>query len=203
MFDFCFFLAVFSDLAYTHTPRIGRKRLLHLIETTLIKGGGGLSVEKIKFPPDVRRAVEEYGDSLYRLCTVMLQNRDDAQDAVQESFLRYITKAPDFKNQEHEKAWLIRVASNVCKDMLRYRRHSSLLSLDEIRTVSTSEDNAQILGMLMMLEEKYRAVIHLHYVEGYATDEISSMLGISSAAVRKRLQRGREKLREIYEKEAM
>ncbi len=151
----------------------------------------------------MRRAVEEYGNSLYRLCTVMLQNREDAQDAVQECFLRYITKAPDFKNSEHEKAWLIRVASNICKDMLRYRRHSSYISLDEIRNLSTSEDNAQILGMLMMLEEKYRAVIHLHYVEGYGTQEISDILGISSAAVRKRLQRGREKLREIYEKEAI
>ena len=162
-----------------------------------------MSAEKIKFPPDVGRAVEEYGDSLYRLCTVMMQNREDAQDAVQESFLRYITKAPDFKNQEHEKAWLIRVASNVCKDMLRYRKHTSLLSLDEIRTVSTSEDNAQILGMLMMLEEKYKTVLHLHYIEGYGTQEISSVLGVSNAAVKKRLQRGREKLREIYEKEAI
>ena len=162
-----------------------------------------MSAEKIKIPPDARRAVEEYGNSLYRLCTVMLQNREDAQDAVQECFLRYITKAPEFKDSEHEKAWLIRVATNVCKDMLRYRKHASLLSLDEIKAVSTSEDNAQILGMLMMLEEKYRAVIHLHYVEGYGTEEISDMLSISSAAVRKRLQRGREKLREIYEKEAM
>ncbi len=159
--------------------------------------------KKIKFPPDPKRAVDEYGNSLYRLCTVMLQNREDAQDAVQECFLRYITKAPDFKNQEHEKAWLIRVASNICKDMLRYRKHSSLISLDEIRNISSSEDNAQILGLLLLLEEKYRAVIHLHYVEGYGTDEISSALGISPAAVRKRLQRGREKLREIYEKEAM
>lgn len=162
-----------------------------------------MSAEKIKFPPDARRAVEKYGNSLYRLCTVMLQNREDAQDAVQECFLRYITKAPDFKDSEHEKAWLIRVASNVCKDMLRYRRHTSFLSLDEIRTVSTSEDNAQILGLLMVLDEKYRAVIHLHYVEGYGVSEISSALGISSSAVKKRLQRGREKLRELYEKEAI
>ena len=162
-----------------------------------------MSAEKIKFPPDARRAVEEYGNSLYRLCTVMLKNREDAQDAVQESFLRYMTKAPVFDNPDHEKAWLIRVASNICKDMLRYRRHSSLLNLDEIRTVSTSEDNAQILGLLMMLDEKYRAVIHLHYVEGYGVSEISSALGISSSAVKKRLQRGREKLRELYEKEAI
>lgn len=156
-----------------------------------------------KFPPDAERAVEEYGNSLYRLCAVMLRNREDAQDAVQECFLRYITKAPDFADAEHEKAWLIRVATNLCKDMLRWRKHSSYLSLDEIRNLGASEDNAQILGLLVSLEEKYRVIIHLHYVEGYKTEELSAMLGISSAAVRKRLQRGRDMLRELYEKEAM
>lgn len=157
----------------------------------------------VKIPPDARRAVEEYGNSLYRLCTVMLQNREDAKDAVQECFLRYMTKAPEFSDYEHEKAWLIRVATNICRDMLRWRKHSSFLSLDEIRNISTSEDNAQILGLLVSLEEKYRVIIHLHYVEGYKTDEISVMLGISSAAVRKRLQRGRDMLRELYEREAI
>lgn len=159
--------------------------------------------DKIKIPPDARRAVEEYGNSLYSLCTVMLQNREDAKDAVQECFLKYITKAPDFSDSEHEKAWLIRVAANICKDMLRWRKHSSFLSIDEIRNIGVSEDNAQILGLLVSLEEKYRVVIHLHYVEGYKTDEISAMLGISPTAVRKRLQRGRDMLRELCEKEAI
>lgn len=156
-----------------------------------------------KIPPDANRAVEEYGNSLYRLCTVMLKNREDAQDAVQDCFLRYITKAPDFTDYEHEKAWLIRVATNVCKDMLRFRKHESFISLDEIRNLSSDENNAQILGLLVSLEEKYRVIIHLHYVEGYSADEISAMLGISSANARKRLQRGRDMLRELYEKEAM
>ena len=157
----------------------------------------------VKFPPDPERAVEIYGNSLYRLCSVMTGNKEDAQDAVQECFLRYITKAPDFRDEEHEKAWLVRVSANICKDILRKRKHQSFLSLDDIKNLAVSEDNAQILGMLGLLEEKYRAVIHLHYVEGYGTNEISDMLGITSAAVKKRLQRGREKLREIYEKEAI
>ncbi len=156
-----------------------------------------------KFSPDANRAVENYGNSLYRLCMVMLKNREDAQDAVQESFLRYITKAPDFNDYEHEKAWLIRVATNVCKDMLRFRKHESFISLDEIKNLSSDENNAQILGLLVSLDEKYRIIIHLHYVEGYSTDEISATLGISSANARKRLQRGRDMLRELYEKEAM
>lgn len=155
-----------------------------------------------KIPPDAERALEEYGNSLYRLCSVMTGNREDAQDAVQDCFLRYMTKAPDFNDSEHEKAWLIRVASNICHDILRSRKRASFVSLDEIRNLGASEDNAQILGLLMTLEEKYRIVMHLHYVEGYKTDELSALLGISSAAVKKRLQRGREALREIYEKEA-
>ena len=132
----------------------------------------------------------------------MTGNREDAQDAVQDCFLRYITKAPDFNSTDHEKAWLIRVATNICHDILRSRKRVSFVSLDEICNLGTSEDNAQILGLLMSLEEKYRIVMHLHYVEGYRTEEISSLLGISSAAVKKRLQRGRDALREIYEKEA-
>ena len=154
-----------------------------------------------KFPPDAERAVEEYGNSLYRLCLVMLRCREDAQDAVQECFLRYMTKAPDFADAEHEKAWLIRVSANICKDILRKRKHQSFLTLDGIKNLAVSKDNAQILGLLVSLDEKYRIIIHLHYVEGYKTDEISSMLDISRAAVKKRLQRGREMLREIYDKE--
>ena len=156
----------------------------------------------VKFTPDPERAVEIYGNSLYRLCSVMTGNKEDAQDAVQECFLRYITKAPDFRDEEHEKAWLIRVSANICKDILRKRKHQSFLSLDDIKNLAVSEDNAQILEILVSLEEKYRIVIHLHYVEGYTAREIASMLGITEAAVKKRLQRGRDALREIYEKEA-
>lgn len=159
-------------------------------------------MRKEKLIPDAQRAVNKYGNSLYRLCSVMTGNREDADDAVQESFLKYVEKAPDFNDSEHEKAWLIRVASNICKDILRKRKHQSYISLDEIRNLGISEDNAQILEMLVSLEEKYRIVIHLHYVEGYTAREIASMLGITEAAVKKRLQRGRDALREIYEKEA-
>ncbi len=155
----------------------------------------------IKFQPDPERAVEIYGNSLYRLCSVMTGNKEDAQDAVQECFLRYITKAPDFRDEEHEKAWLIRVAANICRDILRKRKHQSFLSLDDIRNLAVSEDNAQILGLLVSLDEKYRIIIHLHYVEGFKTDEISTMLDISRAAAKMGLQRGREMLREIYDKE--
>ena len=145
--------------------------------------------------------VHTYGNMLFRLCLVTLGNASDAEDAVQETLIKYLQKAPAFENTEHEKAWLIRVSANICKDILRKRKHQSFLSLDDIKNLAVSEDNAQILGLLVSLDEKYRIIIHLHYVEGYKTDEISSMLDISRAAVKKRLQRGREMLREIYDKE--
>lgn len=157
--------------------------------------------EIIKLHGDVEAAIEKHGDSLMSLCSVMLRNREDAKDAVQECFLKYIQKAPEFTSEEHEKAWLIRVAANICKDMLRLSKRRSLFSLEEVSDIAADENDAQILSLLMMLDEKYRAVMHLHYVEEYKINEISRLLGITEAAVKKRLQRGREALRELYEKE--
>ena len=150
----------------------------------------------------IKGLVNKHSNMIFRICYGILCNKDDAEDAMQDTFLKYLTKAPKFECDEHEKAWLIRVATNICKDMLRQRKHREFLSLDEIRGLCTSEDNAQILEMLVSLEEKYRIVIHLHYVEGYKVEELSAMLGITQAAAKKRLQRGREALKELYEKEA-
>ena len=142
-----------------------------------------------------------YGDSLYRLATVLLRDPEQAKDAVQDCFLRYIRKAPSFQDGEHEKAWLIRVTTNVCNDYLRARKRQSTLSLEAVQDRGVSEDHAQILGALASLELPYRSVLHLHYVEGYSVAEIAQMLKLTQAAVKKRLQRGRELLRQAYEGE--
>ena len=78
------------------------------------------------WPADgIENIVRTYGNTLYRLCFVMLGNESDAEDAVQESFIKYLQKAPSFENTEHEKAWLITVATNQCKDILRFRKAST------------------------------------------------------------------------------
>lgn len=148
--------------------------------------------------PDAERAVTLYGDSLYRLATVLLRDPEQAKDAVQDCFLRYIQRAPSFRDGEHEKAWLIRVMTNECKDLLRFRRRQSFLSLDEIQGLGVAEDHAQILGALAGLALPYRSVLHLHYVEGYSVAEVAALLHLTQAAVKKRLQRGRELLRQAY-----
>lgn len=156
--------------------------------------------------------VETYGDMLFRLCLVMLKNRADAEDAVQNTFLKYIRKPPSLEGPEHEKAWLIRVAANECRDMLRYgARHShmdidilqDMVSLGDTASQNDISESRDIVRALMDVPEKFRIVLILHYAEGYTTGEIAHIIGRSASAVKMRLKKGRELLEEIYRKEYM
>lgn len=149
----------------------------------------------------IEEIVEVYADMLFRLCFTILRNSEDAEDAVSETLIKYLTKAPVFMEEEHRKAWLLRVASNTCRDMLRAGRYRDHLDLDEIRNYAPHQPESDILEAVFRLPEKYRTVIHLHYIEGYPSAEIAEILSISPAAVRKRLQYGREKLKLEYEKD--
>jgi RNA polymerase sigma-70 factor (ECF subfamily) len=145
--------------------------------------------------------VGRYADPLFRLCYTILRNSADAEDAVSETLMKYLTKAPAFLEEEHRKAWLIRVASNICKDMLRANRYREHLDLNEVCLFAPDPSDSGILETVLCLPEKYRTVIYLYYVEGYTSKEIADILSISPAAVRKRLQYGRKKLRLEYGKE--
>ena len=150
---------------------------------------------------DIERVVTTYGTPVFRLCLMMLGRQMDAEDAVSETLIRYMNKAPAFQSPAQEKAWLCTVAANICRDMLRKRRR--LVSLEETELsgyARTMEDKA-ILDALKSLPEKYRAVLCLHYVEGYKTDEIAQILRIRPGTVRKRLQYARRLLKLEYEQE--
>mgnify|MGYP001769764871 CR=1 FL=1 len=148
----------------------------------------------------IELAVEKYSKMLFRICVVILCNADDAEDAVQETFLRYITKAPAFSSSEHEKAWLIKVATNICKNMTRFRLGHVALSLDEIIDIGVNEKDIDVFQLIMDLPAKYKIVMDLYYIEGYRVSEISSIIGVSSDAVRKRLQYGRNLLKLEFER---
>ena len=151
----------------------------------------------------VREAVEEYGDMLYMICLVMLRNTADAEDAVQDTFIRFMQKSPVFQGEEHEKAWLIKVASNVCKDMLRQRDNVTELDEATMNTIADSENDTHILEALMQIPEKFRIVLTLHYIEGYKVDEIAQIIKKTSSAVKMRLSKGRKLLEDKYRKEYM
>ena len=150
---------------------------------------------------DLETLVQTYADSLYRLCFSILGNRADAEDAVSDVIVRYMTKAAVFTDENHRKAWLLRTAVNRSRDMLRFRKRRNHLELDNLRDCCVPEEDTGILEDLFSLPEKYRTVLHLYYVEGYRTGEIAALLELTPAAVRKRLQIGREKLRLVYEQE--
>jgi RNA polymerase sigma-70 factor (ECF subfamily) len=145
---------------------------------------------------NVREALDEYGDMLYRICLVMLRNTADAEDAVEETFIKYMLSSPQFNDDEHEKAWLITVAANKCRDMLRSRKRHITESDDILRNYSIDRESTGVLEALMEVPEKYRIVLTLHYIEGYKVDEIAEMIGKTSSAVKMRLAKGRELLKE-------
>ena len=153
---------------------------------------------------DLEQVMETYGNMLFRICLVMLGNGCDAEDALQEVFIKYYSKAPAFTEEEHKKAWLITVASNQCRDMLRYRNRHPLAEDTDIYAYKTNDsENSGILDALMTLPEKFRLVLVLHYVEEYPVQDIARMIGKTPSAVKMRLQKGRKLLKEAYGKEYM
>lgn len=143
----------------------------------------------------IEQMVLEYSSMLYRICVVMLGNEADAQDAVQDTFCRYLERAGDFTDKEYEKAWLIKVAQNRCRDMQRFRLRHPQVDIAEITAGYEDPEYSDVLTELISLPLTIKSVVYLHYIEGYKVAEISKLLGISVNAVKKRLQRGREMLR--------
>lgn len=158
-------------------------------------------MDNLSFRPsdnDVENVVKTYSNMLFKLCFTILRSSTDAEDAVSDTVLKYMTEAPEFTGEEHRKAWLIRVATNISKNMIKFYKRRNHLNLDDIADFCKTEESAGIVNDVLMLPVKYRTVIHLYYIEGYKTNEIADILSISPEAVRKRLQYGREKLKVEY-----
>lgn len=149
----------------------------------------------------VESILQKYGNLLFRICLVMLKDPDDAEDAVQDTLLQYLQKAPVFDSSEHEKAWLIRVASNKCRDHLRFFFHHQHCPLSEVQAQVSNPEDSAILEALMTIPEKFRIVMVLYYVEEYRIAEIADIIHKSDSAVKMRLQKGRRLLEEVYRRE--
>lgn len=141
-------------------------------------------------------AVRTYADALYRLAYTQLRSRADAEDVVQEVFLRYLRRAPVFASAEHERAWLMRVTVNRCRDLLRSPWVRRRDELPEDLPAEGADEASELLAAVLALPAKYRAPIHLYYYEGYAIREIADLLGCRPATVGTRLARGRHLLRQ-------
>lgn len=150
---------------------------------------------KRKSEPEVSRILQTYGDMLYRTTYLLLGNPHDVQDVLQEVLLRYMEKAPAFSSQDHEKAWLLRVASNCCKDCLRFRKRHTYTDLEQLQEYLPAPEKQHFIQELYALPAKWKTVLLLYYFEGYTVKEIAKIIGLTENAVKKRLQRAREALK--------
>ncbi len=144
-------------------------------------------------PVDWEELVVQNENRLYRAALAILGHPQEAEDAVQDTFVRYLERAP--QNLEYPAAWLLRVLVNGCKSRLRlaWRRVDPLPD-----TLSApGPEEYQELEELFSLPPEDRAVIHLYYYEGYSTEEIARILGCRPGTVRSRLSRARDKLRKL------
>lgn len=147
---------------------------------------------------DVTKTIQQYSDTVKRLCLVHLKNYEDTQDIFQNVFFKYACCDTYFESEEHKKAWLIRVTINACKDLLKSFFHSHTMPLDSLAELSYTieEDNKDVLQQVLKLPEKYRRVIYLHYYEGYTAVEISKLINKNVNTIYTLLKRGKEMLKE-------
>lgn len=142
----------------------------------------------------------EYGDMVLRTAYAMVKNRADAEDVLQDVFLSLVRTKPVFESAEHQKAWLLRVTMNRCKSFLRSAWQQRTQGLDEAfpDTRFTPRENEVAMAMAQ-LPLKYRQVLYLYYVEGYAAAEIGRLLKRPQGTVLSQMARGRKLLKEILE----
>lgn len=150
----------------------------------------------------IRRVVEEYSPMLLRLAMTRSLSTADAEDAVQEVYLRLLATKPRFRDGDHERAWLVRATIHRASDIRKAAANRSL-PLEEAEAVSAPEadNDSPILSAVQALPEKYSSVIHLYYYEGYTIKEIAKLLGLPAPTVGTRLSRGREKLRALLKED--
>ena len=158
------------------------------------------------YVPMERDPIEElydrYAAMLYRLALSELKNREDAEDAVQAVLKKYVLAPHLFFSREHEKAWMLRVTMNQCRDMLRRRQQRYAVPLDEAADVGVQDAHSEVLDVLEKLPEEYRVPLTLYYFEDCKVEEIARALGLGPSAVKMRLKRGREMMKKELEGES-
>jgi len=157
------------------------------------------------FPTDADFEVfyERHWKYVYRLCFSYMKNPSDAEDCVEDAFVRALSRDLPFEDEVHERKWLTVTAINICKDKLKSAAYRSTVSMEEDSVPEPAseepEDYSDVLEAVLALPEKYKDVVWLFYYDGYQTDEIASMLGRPASTVRNQLRDARVILKKTIE----
>ena len=153
---------------------------------------------------DYEKIVEENINFVYRAAVCYCKSTRDAEDIVQNTFLKLLQSGQEFQDKEHTRKWLVRVAVNECKNMWKSYWNRNVIPLETLeyeKEAVHTEEQRELLQAVMGLAPKYRIVIHLYYYEGYHVKEIADMLHLSESNVQIRLMRARKKLKEYFKEE--
>ena len=148
---------------------------------------------------DIVRIVETYSDTLLRIALNRVRSVPAAEDIVQGVFERLMRRRPIFESGEHEKAWLIRTAVNLCLSDLRTRSRRGEGPLDENVAEEYGEDTSDVLEAVQTLPVQDRYAVYLYYYEGYGVKDIGKLLKEPEGTISSRLSRARKKLRALLE----
>lgn len=150
---------------------------------------------------DIKEVYDRQSRTIYHLAMTYLKNTADAEDVVQNVFVNYIKKKPEFKNQEHEKAWFIVATKNYCKNMLK-NFWKTKVDMGEIPEKNYEEkEDSLLLDKIMELPVKYREVLYLYYYEEYSVREIGELLSRKESTIQTQLAAARQKLKNNLGKE--
>ena len=156
---------------------------------------------------DITELFNRHADTVFRVCCSFLSSRAEAEDATQTVFMKLIDNPRAFDNIEHEKAWFVVTASNLCKDILKSARVTRNEPLpddvhERFADPQVNDGPSAVMEAVRALPDLYKDAVYLHYYEGYKTDEIAQMLELPPSTVRNRLAQARKLLRESLEKDA-
>jgi len=148
----------------------------------------------------ISKDLDDYGNTLFRLAYSYMKNMHDAEDVVQEVFIKLLNNIDIFENTEHKKSWLICVTRNICKNKLKSSWFKKKEELTEMPYYDEYEDHS-VMDAVINLPLKYREVIFLYYYEGYKTAEISEITNQKESTVRSILHRARNILKKSLKEE--
>lgn len=151
------------------------------------------------YATEPERLVDTYADTILRVCYTYLRSTQDAEDICQDVLLKVLQRPQRFFSADHERAWIIRVAANACKDLLKSRGTRATVALDDAPEPASAPhatearltaQSRSVLQSVMNLPANYRVAIYLHYYEGYSIKQIAELVGASESAIATRLSRG-------------
>ncbi len=148
---------------------------------------------------ELKSAIDTYADMVRKVCFVHCKNEADVDDVFQEVFLKYYHHQKDFKDAEHEKAWILRVTINACHDLFRgwFKQKVDLSEDMNQFSIDRESSGGQLLEYVRELNPKLRNVLYLHYYEGYTMKEISEIINVNENTVSTWIRRGKAKLKEM------